>query len=84
MLVIPGPAWVAATNSYIVAAERGGMAMIVDAPPEPEVVAAELARHDLTVAALLLTHGHIDHTGGAGALSKGAGAAVYVHPDDDF
>ncbi|MFZ0626616.1 MAG: MBL fold metallo-hydrolase [Acidimicrobiia bacterium] len=84
MLVIPVPAWVAATNSYIVAAERGGMAMIVDAPPEPEVVAAELARHDLTVAALLLTHGHIDHTGGAGALSKGAGAAVYVHPDDDF
>jgi glyoxylase-like metal-dependent hydrolase (beta-lactamase superfamily II) len=33
---------------------------------------------------LLLTHGHIDHTGGSGELTQGTGATVYVHPDDDF
>ena len=33
---------------------------------------------------MLVTHGHIDHVGGAGPFSRQVGAAVYVHPDDDF
>ncbi len=32
----------------------------------------------------MLTHGHIDHTGGSGELARATGASVYVHPDDDF
>ena len=57
---------------------------MVDAPPEPELIGRVLAKHDLAAVALLLTHGHVDHTGGSGALSGTTGAAVYVHPDDDF
>jgi len=78
------PAWAAATNAYIVAPEPGGLAFIVDAPPQPDLIAAELLRHDLTPVAILLTHGHVDHTGGSGELSKTTGAGVFVHPDDDF
>ncbi len=84
MLIIPVPAWIASTNAYILAAGRGGMAVVIDAPPEPELIASELADHNLTLGALLLTHGHIDHTGGAGTLAKHSGARVFVHPDDDF
>jgi glyoxylase-like metal-dependent hydrolase (beta-lactamase superfamily II) len=84
MLVVAVPAWVAATNAYIVAETPGGRALVVDAPPEPEVIGAVLVEHDLTLAGVLLTHGHIDHIGGSGELSGSTGATVYVHPDDDF
>ena len=42
---------------------------MVDAPPEPEKVGAVLAEHDLAVVGILLTHGHVDHSGGSGALA---------------
>jgi glyoxylase-like metal-dependent hydrolase (beta-lactamase superfamily II) len=84
MLIGRIPAWWAETNAYVVAKERGGVALVVDAPPDPELVGEALAANDLSLAAILLTHGHIDHTGGSGRLAKDTGASVYVHPDDDF
>lgn len=78
------PAWLAETNAYIVANEPGGLAVVVDAPPEPEKVGAVLAEHGLAAVGILLTHGHIDHSGGSGVLAASTGASVYVHPDDDF
>jgi glyoxylase-like metal-dependent hydrolase (beta-lactamase superfamily II) len=43
-----------------------------------------LADYDVTPVALLLTHGHVDHTGGSGVVAGEAGIDSYVHPDDDF
>lgn len=76
--------WAAQTNCYVVAPEPGGPAVVVDAPPDPAGIGALLAHHDLTPVALLVTHGHIDHAGGAGAVARATSAAAYVHPDDDF
>ncbi len=84
MLIRRIPAWVAETNAYVVASEPGGEAIIVDAPPEPEKVGAVVAELDLAVVGVLLTHGHVDHTGGAGHLARTTSALTYVHPDDDF
>ena len=78
------PAWVTETNAWIVAEEPGGRAVLIDAPPDPEKVGEHVAEMGVSVAAIILTHGHIDHTGGASQLSKSTGASVYVHPDDDF
>lgn len=84
MRVVSIPAWVAATNAYLVYEERGSAGVLIDAPPDPDLVAAVAVEHDVSIAAILLTHGHIDHTGGAGKLARGHGSEVYVHPDDDF
>lgn len=82
--IIQVPAWLASTNAWIVAPEGTGMALVVDAPPDPELVGRVLVENNLTVAAVLLTHGHIDHSGGAGPLVQATGAVAYAHPDDDF
>lgn len=84
MLIAGEPAWLAETNTWIIASERGGQAVIVDAPPDLTVIAALLQAHDLVPVALLLTHGHVDHAGGAGSVVDGYGVRAYVHPDDDF
>jgi hydroxyacylglutathione hydrolase len=77
------PAWLAATNAYLIVS-GGGEGVLVDAPPDPDEVGKHIARLDVAVVAIALTHGHIDHTGGAGKLASGGGAVTYVHPDDDF
>lgn len=78
------PAWVTETNAWVVADEQGGQAFVVDAPPDTKAVGDHLAGMNVAVVGILLTHGHIDHTGGAGRLASKTGALTYVHPDDDF
>lgn len=78
------PAWVTATNAWVVWEAQGGRCFVVDAPPDPELIGDFLARMDVAVVGILLTHGHVDHTGGAGKLASATGATTYVHPDDDF
>ncbi len=84
MIIRAIPAWVAETNCWVVSEEPGGLAFLVDVPPEPEVIGEYLAGQDLSVVGILLTHGHIDHMGGAGVMSRKTGAVTYVHPADDY
>ena len=84
MIVESAELWAAATNCYVIAPEAGGSAVVIDAPPDVDAVVGLLARHDLVPVALLVTHGHIDHVGGAGGVVRRTGASAYLHPDDDF
>ena len=63
--------WLAATNCWIVAPSGpGGECVMVDIPPEPEVILGRLAEHRLRLVALFATHGHVDHIGGVGAVVR--------------
>ena len=75
--------WLAATKTYVVAPDTGGPAVVIDAPPEClDPLTSLLEAHDLIPMALLVTHGHVDHVGGAGALVARTGVTAYMHPDD--
>jgi glyoxylase-like metal-dependent hydrolase (beta-lactamase superfamily II) len=82
--------WLAETNSWIVAPDGpGGECVLVDAPPEPDVILHRLAELGLRLVALLSTHGHIDHIGGVGTVVRavehdhGGTVPVHIHHDDE-
>ena len=78
------PLWAAATTTYVVGTEPGGPAVIIDAPPDPDAVLDLVARRSFIPVALLITHGHIDHVGGAGDVVRKTGVTAYLHPDDEW
>ena len=48
-----------------------------------EQLDALLREHDLNPVAVLLTHGHLDHTFSVTPVCGARGIPAYVHPDDD-
>lgn len=84
MLIERAILWLFATNTWVLARGPGGPAVVIDPAPDADGIDALAAAHDLTIQAVLITHGHVDHVGGAGAIARRHGAAVYLHPDDAF
>jgi hydroxyacylglutathione hydrolase len=83
VLVTGIPAAVFGTNCYVVAAGPGEQCLVVD----PGIGVLEgldevLARHRLHPAAVLLTHGHLDHTFSVAPVCGARGITAYVHPAD--
>ncbi len=71
-----------ATNCYIVAPEARSPAAVIDPAGEVKSIVSRLHKWELDCAAILVTHGHVDHVAGAGPLSDAVGAPVYIHRDD--
>ena len=85
MRIAYAPLWLAATNCYVVSAgDGGGPGVIIDAPPEPEAVVEVVRRTGAVPRALLLTHGHLDHVGGAGGVASAFGIPAHLHPEDEW
>jgi glyoxylase-like metal-dependent hydrolase (beta-lactamase superfamily II) len=57
-------------------------AIVLDPGDEVERIQEILARHKLTVRAIVNTHAHIDHVGGLCKLHDATGAPVLMHGDD--
>jgi glyoxylase-like metal-dependent hydrolase (beta-lactamase superfamily II) len=73
------------TNCYVVAVAAEEECVVID--PGIEVVdqlAETLAEHRLRPAAVLLTHGHLDHTYSVTPVCGAHGVAAYIHPDDAY
>ncbi len=69
-------------NCSIFGDETTRQAMVVDPGDEIARILETLARHSLTVTAIVITHAHIDHIAGAQKLKLATGAPVYMNLQD--
>lgn len=71
-----------AENSYLVRCDRDGTAVVVDPGAGAGALMDVVRDEELDVAAVLLTHGHVDHVEGIPAVHEHVAAPVFLHPDD--
>jgi glyoxylase-like metal-dependent hydrolase (beta-lactamase superfamily II) len=84
MLIRVHPAPMFATNCWVLASERGSECIIVD-PGGPDVtpdIESIIAQENLKPVAVLLTHGHLDHTFSVVPLADGYSIPAYIHSND--
>jgi glyoxylase-like metal-dependent hydrolase (beta-lactamase superfamily II) len=76
-----------AQNCTLIFDEASRLAVVVDPGGDAGKIAAAVTRAGLTVEAIWLTHGHLDHAGGAEALRAILGPGMEIigpHRADDF
>jgi len=69
-------------NCSIFGDEQTREALVVDPGDEINQILAVLVRHGLVVKAIVITHAHIDHIGGAQKLKQVTHAPVYMNLND--
>jgi hydroxyacylglutathione hydrolase len=85
VLVAGFPAQMFATNCWVVATAAGQECVVVDPGVGVEDDLAEVLReHRLQPVAVLLTHGHLDHTYSVTPVCGARGIPAYVHAEDRY
>ena len=69
-------------NCSIFGDEQTREAIVIDPGDNIDQILEILARHSLKVKAIVITHAHIDHIGGAAKLKAATGAAVHMNASD--
>jgi hydroxyacylglutathione hydrolase len=85
VLITGFAAGVLACNCYVLAQRAGADAIVVD-PGQRAMgpLRRILDENRLTPAAVLLTHGHLDHIWSAQKVADTYGCPAFIHPDDRF
>src|SRR5664279_1142017 len=76
------PVGILQCNCSIFGDEQTRDALVVDPGDNIAGILEVLARHGLKVKAIVITHAHIDHIGGAQKLKQATGAPVYMNRND--
>lgn len=69
-------------NAYLVVDEVAGVAALVDPGAEPERLIELVQQSGARLAAIWLTHAHIDHIGGIAGVKRLWDVPVLLHPAD--
>ena len=85
MLIAGFPAGSWGTNCYVVAPAAGEQCVVID-PGQDAVRGIEdiLREHRLRPAAVLLTHGHLDHVWSVVPVCGAHDVPAYIHPSDRY
>lgn len=70
------------TNCYILGCDQTREGVVIDPGDEVFRIVSQISKEGLRIKAILITHGHVDHVGGALELKRITGAPVYIHPLD--
>jgi hydroxyacylglutathione hydrolase len=85
VLVVGFPALAFGTNCFVVAPQAGEDCVVVDPGVGVENRLGEvLEQHRLRPAAVLLTHGHVDHVYAVTPVCDAHGVAASIHADDAY
>ncbi len=85
MLVVGFPATMFATNCFVLATGAGQECVVVDPGIGIEPQLDDVLReHRLQPVAVLLTHGHLDHTFSVTPVCGARGVPAYIHADDRY
>ncbi|WP_037163040.1 MBL fold metallo-hydrolase [Rhodococcoides fascians] len=85
MLVTGFPAGMFQTNCYVLAQEGSSDCVVVDPGQDAtEPLLRFLGESGLTPEAVLLTHGHLDHTWSVEPVCEEFGIPAYIHDEDRF
>jgi hydroxyacylglutathione hydrolase len=76
------PVGILQCNCSIFGDEQSREAIVIDPGDNIDRILAIVARHSLKVKAIVITHAHIDHIGGAAKLKAATGAPVYMNARD--
>ncbi len=76
------PVGILQCNCSVFGDEGTKEAIVVDPGDNIPEILAIVARHELKVKAIVITHAHIDHIGGAQKLKAATGAPVYMNESD--
>jgi len=71
-----------ASNCYIVGSKSNKEGMIIDPGDEAKQILKRVKQLELDIKLIVLTHGHIDHTGALKEVKEVTGAEVVIHADD--
>ena len=80
LVLIPNGSF--AENCYLVFDPEQADTVLVDPGEETARFLAEAKRRDRQITAIWLTHAHLDHIHGVGAIRSATRAPIWLHPDD--
>ena len=69
-------------NCSVIGDEATREAIVIDPGDDIDRVLLTLHKHQLTLKQILITHGHIDHVGGAMKLKQATGAPILMNSKD--
>lgn len=72
------------TNTYLIADDQSGEAVVIDPADEGERIVAEAERRGWRIGSIWLTHAHFDHLGGAAGVADSCSPEppVALHAED--
>lgn len=71
-------------NGFVLGCEETREGVVIDPGDDVDQLLDAVARHGLSITAILLTHAHLDHVTGVAKAKRVLAVPIWLHHDDNF